>query len=100
MRILLLAILLVVAPSMATETEQKPPASNADRPKATGPLSAEEAKFQGTWKDGYTLIFEGRDFCADTQPGEWYEGYIVIRTDEEPAQIDFANALPIKQRGG
>ena len=64
--------------------------SNADKPKATGPLSAEEEKFQGTWKDGYTITFEGRDFCADTKhPGEWYEGYIVIRTDEEPAQIDF-----------
>jgi len=89
MRILLLTILLVGAPFMAAETEPEPPASNADNPKATGPLSAQEAKFQGTWKDGYTIIIEGRDFCADTQPGEWCEGYIVIRTDEEPAQIDF-----------
>ncbi len=89
MRILLLTILLVGAPLMAVETEPEPPASNADNPKATGPLSPQEAKFQGTWKDGYTITFEGRDFCADTQPGEWYEGYIVIRTDEEPAQIDF-----------
>ena len=87
MRILLLTILLVGAPFMAVETEPEPPASNADKP--TGPLSPQEAKFQGTWKPGYTLIIEGRDFCADTQPGEWYEGYIVIRTDEEPAQIDF-----------
>ena len=53
------------------------------------PLSPLEAKFQGTWKPNYTIIIEGRDFCADTQPGEWYEGYIVIRPDEEPAQIDF-----------
>ena len=90
MRILLLTILLVGAPFVAAETEPETPASNADRPKkATGPLSAQEAKFQGTWKGGYTVIIEGRDFCADTQPGEWYEGYIVIRTDEEPAQIDF-----------
>jgi uncharacterized protein (TIGR03067 family) len=89
MRILLLTILLVGAPFMAAETEPEPPASNADNPKATGPLSAVEAKFQGTWKTGYTIIIEGRDFCADTQPGEWYEGYIVIRPDEEPAQIDF-----------
>ena len=90
MRILLLTILLVGAPFMAVETEPEPP-SDADKPrKATGPLSPQEAKFQGTWKDGYTLTFEGRDFCADTKkPGEWYEGYIVIRTDEEPAQIDF-----------
>ncbi len=90
MRILLLAILLVGAPFVAAETEPEPPESDADKPKtATGPLSPQEAKFQGTWKSGYTIIIEGRDFCADTQPGEWYEGYIVIRTDEEPAQIDF-----------
>ncbi len=89
MRILLLTILLVGAPLMAVETEPEPPASNADNPKATGPLSPLEAKFQGTWKPNYTIIIEGRDFCADTQPGEWYEGYIVIRPDEEPAQIDF-----------
>jgi uncharacterized protein (TIGR03067 family) len=90
MRILLLAILLVGAPFVAAETEPEPPVSDADKPKkATGPLSPQEAKFQGTWKPGYALIIEGRDFCADTQPGEWYEGYIVIRTDEEPAQIDF-----------
>ena len=89
MRILLLTILLVGAPFMAVETEPEPPASNAARPKPTGPLSPQEAKFQGTWKPSYTIVIEGRDFCADTQPGEWYEGYIVIRTDEEPAQIDF-----------
>jgi len=28
-------------------------------------------------------------FCADTQPDEWYEGYIVLRPDEEPAHFDF-----------
>ena len=90
MRILLLTILLVGAPFMAVETEPEPPATKADNPKqATGPLSPLEEKLQGTWKPGYTIIIEGRDFCADTQPGEWYEGYIVIRTDEEPAQNDF-----------
>ncbi len=98
MRILLLTILLVGAPLMAVETEPEPP-SNADNPKATGPLSAQEAKFQGTWKDGYTIVVEGRDFCADTQPGEWYEGYIVIRTDEEPAQIDFVILVQSGERG-
>ena len=49
MRVLLLALLLVGAPFMAAETE-KPPASNAVRPKATGPLSAQESKFQGDWQ--------------------------------------------------
>ena len=89
MRILLLTILLAGAPFMAVETEPEPPASDADNPKATGPLSAAELKFQGTWRPGYTIVIDGRDFCADTQPGEWYEGYIVIRPDEELAQIDF-----------
>ncbi len=90
MRILLLTILLVGAPFMAVETEPEPPASDADNPKkTTGPLSPLEAKLQGTWRPGYTIVIDGRDFCADTQPGEWYEGYIVLRTDEEPAQLDF-----------
>jgi len=89
MRILLLTILLVGAPLMAVETEPEPP-SDADNPKkTTGPMSPLEAKLQGTWKPNYTIVIEGRDFCADTQPGEWYEGYIVIRADEEPAQFDF-----------
>ncbi len=89
MRILFFAIFLVAAPLMAAETEQKPPENNANRPKGTGPLSPLEAKFQGTWKPGYTIVIEGRDFCADTQQDEWYEGYIVIRADEEPAHFDF-----------
>jgi len=90
MRILLLTILLVGAPFIAAETEPEPPASNPDSPKrATGPLSELEEKLQGTWRVSYTIIIEGREFCADTQPGEWYEGYIVLRPDEEPAQFDF-----------
>lgn len=40
------------------------------------------------------MTFEGRDFRARARPDEKdrderYEGYIVIRTDVEPAQIDF-----------
>ena len=89
MRIRLWKILLVAAPFMVVGAEPDPPAIDAVPPKGTGPLSPMEARFQGTWKPGYTIVIEGRDFCADTQPGEWYEGYIVIRTDEEPAQIDF-----------
>ena len=90
MRFLLFTILLVAAPFIAAETEPEPTAAGTDNPpKATGPLSPEEEKFQGTWRDGYTIVVEGREFCADTQPGEWYEGYIVIRPDEEPAQLDF-----------
>jgi len=68
--------------------------------RASGPLSAQELKFQGTWKGGYTIVIEGREFCADTQPGEWYEGYIVIRTDEEPAQLDFVILVQSDQPNG
>ena len=102
MRILLLVILLVGAPFMAADTESEPPANTAFRPKATGPLSPQEERFQGDWKAygfesnrlEYAMTFEGRDFRARARPDEkdrdeWYEGYIVIRTDAEPAQIDF-----------
>lgn len=89
MRILLLTILLAGAPFMAVETEPEPPSDADNLIRTTGPLSPLEAKLQGTWKPGYTIVIDGRDFCADTQPGEWYEGYIVIRADEEPAQFDF-----------
>jgi len=102
MRTLLLTILLVGAPFMAADTEPEPPANNAVPPKATGPLSPEEERFQGDWKAyslknnrlEYAMTFEGRDFRARARPDdkdkdESYEGYIVIRPDEEPAQIDF-----------
>jgi len=103
MRILLLTILLVGAPLMAVETEPEPPANNAVPPKATGPLSPQEETFQGDWKAydlfksnrlEYAMTFEGRDFHVRARPDdkdrdEWYEGYIVLRTDVEPAQIDF-----------
>ena len=97
MRALLLTILLVGAPLMAADTAPEPPA------RATGPLSPQEETFQGDWKAydlfksdrlEYAMTFEGRDFRARARPDEkdrdeWYEGYIVIRPDEEPAQIDF-----------
>lgn len=113
MRILLLTILLVGAPFMAVETEPEPP-SDADKPKrATGPLSPQEAKFQGTWKAynlfksnrlEYAMTFEGRDFHVRARPDdkdrdEYYEGYIVLRTDVEPAQIDFVVLVHSGERG-
>ncbi len=81
MRILLSAILLVGAPLMAAET---------------GPLSAQESKIQGDWQaydfksnqKMYRMKFNGRDFRADIRD-EWYEGYVAIRPDEEPAHFDF-----------
>jgi uncharacterized protein (TIGR03067 family) len=112
MRILLLAILLVGAPFMAADTEPEPPANNAARPKATGPLSPQEETFQGDWKAygfksnrlEYAMTFEGRDFHARARPDdkdrdEWYEGYIVLRTDVEPAQIDFVVLVYSGERG-
>jgi len=102
MRTFLLAILLVGAPFIAADAEPEPSANNAAPPKATGPLSPQEETFQGDWKAydfeknrlEYAMTFEGRDFHARARPDdkdkdERYEGYIVIRPDEEPAQIDF-----------
>ncbi len=102
MRILLLAILLFGAPFVAADTEPEPPANTAAPAKATGPLSPQEERFQGDWKASefetnrleYAMTFEGRDFRARARPDEKdrderYEGYIVIRTDVKPAQIDF-----------
>lgn len=112
MRMLLLTLLLVGVPLMAAETGPEPPANDADGSKATGPLSPQEEKFQGDWKAcdvksnrlEYAMTFEGRDFRARARPDdlsrdEWYEGYIVIRTDVEPAQIDFVILVQSGQRG-
>ena len=62
-----------------------------------GPLTEAEQSLQGIWRGGYTIVIEGREFCADTQPGEWYEGYVAIRDDVEPAEIDF---IIVMQSGG
>ncbi len=101
MRILLPAILLFCAPFPAAHAGSRPPADAAP-PKATGPLSSQEERFQGDWQAHgfdskrleYAMTFEGRSFRAQARPDEKdrderYEGYIVIRTDVEPAQIDF-----------
>ena len=80
---MVLSTLLLGSPLFAEETKSDNPA------KPKGPLTELEQSLQGTWRIGYTVIIEGRDFCADTQPNEWYEGYIVIRPDTEPPQIDF-----------
>ncbi len=102
MRSLLLAVGLIVAPWMAAETGQEPPTDPATSAKATGPLTQPEQRIQGEWKAydfeskrlEYAMTFKGRDFYARARPDdknrdEWYEGYIVLRTDEEPAQLDF-----------
>jgi hypothetical protein len=64
--------------------------------KATGELTDGERFFQGVWQlksDGSamstgTLRIDGRDFSADTIHGS-YAGYVSIRSDTSPAQVDF-----------
>ena len=35
------------------------------------------------------MRFSRRDFRADGGEDDWYEGYVTIRDDTSPAQIDF-----------
>jgi uncharacterized protein (TIGR03067 family) len=72
-------------------------ATGAQAPaKATGDLSDAERLFQGAGRlksDGSamttgTLSIDGRDFSADTIHGQ-FAGYVSIRSDTSPAQIDF-----------
>lgn len=97
MRILPLAILLIAAPFAPAVAQEAVP------PKPTGPLSPHEQRLQGRWnaydfvettRIEYAMTFDGRDFRARARPqeahrDERYRGYVVIRTDVEPAQIDF-----------
>jgi hypothetical protein len=70
-----------------------PPAAPA---KAPGELTDGERLFQGVWQlNGYesdtrtgTLRIDDRDFRADGVHG-WYVGYVSIRSDTSPAQVDF-----------
>ena len=64
--------------------------------KATGELTDGERLFQGVWQlNSYgsgartgTLRIDDRDFRADAVHGS-YVGYVSIRSDTSPAQIDF-----------
>jgi hypothetical protein len=64
--------------------------------KATGELTDGERLFQGDWQlNNYgsgtstgTLRIDDRDFRADTVHGS-YVGYVSIRSDTSPAQVDF-----------
>jgi hypothetical protein len=64
--------------------------------KATGELTDGERLFQGVWQLNShgsgrrtgTLRIDGRDFRADGVHGK-YAGYVSIRSDRSPAQIDF-----------
>ncbi len=65
-------------------------------PRATGELTAAEQLFQGEWEiqtpgsnmPPGTLRIDQREFSADTLHGA-YTGYVTIRPDASPAQIDF-----------
>jgi len=64
--------------------------------KATGELTDGERLFQGSWQlSSYvsgiptgTLSIDDRDFRADSVHGQ-YTGYVSIRSDTSPAQVDF-----------
>lgn len=96
MRSVLLVTLLVSVVFLAAAID-KSATGNADSPQAAEALSAQESKLQGDWqaydfqsnKKTYTMRFEGRKFRAE-RDDEWYEGHIAIRTEAEPAQLDFA----------
>ena len=64
--------------------------------KATGELTDGERLFQGVWqlyshgsgRRTGTLRIDDRDFRADSVHGS-YAGYVSIRSDTSPAQVDF-----------
>jgi hypothetical protein len=78
----------------ASKAASSPPAPMPA--KATGELTDGERLFQGAWElksDGSamstgTLRIDGRDFSAETIHGS-YTGYVSIRSDTTPAQVDF-----------
>jgi hypothetical protein len=82
----------VEAADAASEGASPPPAPA----KATGELTDGERLFQGVWRlNQYgpdsrlgTLRIDNRDFHADGVHGR-YVGYVSIRSDTSPAQVDF-----------
>lgn len=94
-RTLTLLLLGLLSPSThwADDEATSPPPAPA---KATGELSDGERLFQGNWQlfayksdeDLGTMRIDDRDFSADGVHGS-YEGYVSIRSDTSPAQVDF-----------
>lgn len=84
--------------SLPSSTPQSPPAAQPAPPQRApaGPLSSAEKRVQGSWQGydsrrghrNWTLDVDGRGFRAEGA-GEWYEGRLVVKTDREPAWIDF-----------
>ena len=106
MHLVVVMMLGILVPSIATgfaevdDTEpvragtvSSPPPAPA---KATGELTDGERLFQGVWQlNEYgpdtrlgTLRIDNRDFHADGVHGR-YVGYVSIRSDTSPAQVDF-----------
>ncbi len=90
---LLLLALLSLSTHWADDEKASPPPAP---PKANGELTDGEKLFQGGWRLGEykndahlgTMRFDGRDFSADSVHGD-YVGYVSIRSDTSPAQVDF-----------
>ncbi len=63
----------------------------------TGPLTATEQRLQGRWHaygygaayKAYTLDFQERRFEAEGEAGDWYKGWIAVREQAVPAELDF-----------
>ncbi len=91
--VLLGAIWLLNAPVPAFTFEA--PVSPAPPERATGELTAGERLFQGSWQmRSYesdaatgTLVIDRRDFQADGVHG-LYTGYLSVRADLSPAEVD------------
>lgn len=79
----------------ATARAQRSPTPLAPT-RMTGKLSRAESRFQGLWQSydyntnsqAWKMRFTERSFRAEAGPDEWYEGYVSIRDDTSPAQID------------
>jgi hypothetical protein len=94
MHLVVVMMLWICVPPTATvfAAAPSPPVSA----KGTGELTDGERLFQGVWQlksDGSamstgTLRIDGRDFSADTIHGS-YAGYVSVRSDTSPAQVDF-----------
>ncbi|MCP3981175.1 MAG: hypothetical protein GY716_17895, partial [bacterium] len=71
------------------------PSVPVERP--TGPLSSAEQRLQGRWQSydfasnsrAWKMTFDGREFHAEGGGDDWYTGFITLRSDEDPAWLDF-----------
>ena len=96
MHLVVVMMLGICVPSIATGFAEVDDVASPAPAKATGELTDGERLFQGAWQlHSYesdistgTLRIDDRDFHADTVHGS-YVGYVSIRSDTFPAQVDF-----------